>query len=91
MLLIIKVKILTGYIYIYNYCAAGNDFMFMPVVLVFSHTVYRRCVYVTILDDNQREREEQFSLNLTLLHMNESSVRLNTSKSIVTIIDDDCK
>ena len=43
--------------------------MFTPIVLMFSQVVDCQCV---ILDDSQREREEQFRLNLTLLNMNES-------------------
>ena len=65
--------------------------MFTPISLMFSQAVDRQCVNVTILDDSQREREERFSLNLTLLHMNESSIRLNLTKTTVTIIDNDCK
>ena len=65
--------------------------MFTSIILVFHQAVDRQCGNVTILDDTQREREEQFHLNLTLLLMNESNVRLNLTKITVTIIDNDCK
>ena len=43
-------------------CTAGNDFMFTPIVLMFSEAVDCQCVNVTILDDSQREREKSSSV-----------------------------
>ena len=65
--------------------------MFTSIILVLSQAVDRQCGNVTILDDSQREREEQFRLNLALLHTNESNITLNLTKTTVTIIDNDCK
>ena len=70
-------------------CADEDDFLLAPTVFEFNLNTSRQCVNVTIFDDNQREMNEQFTLNLTLLSVNDSSILL--SGASVTIIENDCK
>ena len=70
-------------------CADEDDFLLAPTVFEFNLNNSRQCVNVTIFDDNQREINEQFMLNLVLLSANDSNFML--SEASVTIIENDSK
>ena len=73
----------------YLYITDEDDFLLAPTVLEFNLSNLRQCINVTIFDDNQREINEQFMLNLTLLSINDSNFIL--SEASVTIIENDSK
>lgn len=65
-----------------------EDFTFAPTTVEFNLTNTRQCVKAVILDDNRREINELFMLNLTLVSLNNDTMLTSAS---VTIIDNECK
>lgn len=68
---------------------ALDEYIFSPTTVEFILNDTRQCVGVVILDDNQREINEQFQLNLILLSVDDSSYML--TGTTITINDNERK
>ena len=69
-----------------NNCVGGVDYVSAPVSVQFNQTDDRRCFYITIIDDFNRESVETFEVALV---PNAGVTIVDPSLATVTIIDDD--
>ena len=69
-----------------NNSAGGVDYVSAPVSIQFNQTDDRRCFYITIIDDFNRETAETFEVALLA---NTGVTIVDPSLATVTIIDDD--
>ena len=67
-------------------CSAPDDYTAVSQVLTFQPGSDRQCVEVAIVNDDELENEEQFTVTITT---DEDRVTLEPDSTTVTITDDD--
>ena len=67
--------------------SASDDYVAVNKTLTFA-SLEKQCLNVSIVNDNELENEEEFSLTLTTM---EDRVRLDPDSTTVRITDDDGK
>ncbi len=65
--------------------SAGEDYEELNLAVVFSPGVYQVCVNVSILEDDNVENDETFSIKLT---SSDQAVVTDVDNAMVTIVED---